>query len=63
MPGSESGNPPDAWSSAICNANIGEGKQSFAVYDSNPTVIINNGIHGGAFMSCTKSNVVLEIIE
>ena len=33
MPGSESGNPPDAWSSAICNASIGEGKQSLAIYD------------------------------
>ena len=62
-PGSESGNPPDAWSAAICAAVMGEAKQSFTVYDSNPTINISNGIHGGAFMSTTKTNVVLEVIE
>ena len=63
VPGAESGNPPDNWSAAIYAAVIGEAKQSFTVNDSNPTININDGIHGGAFMSTTKTNVVLEVIE
>ena len=51
IPGSESGNPPDAWSAAICAAVIGE------------AININNGRHGGEFMSTAKTNVVLEVIE
>ena len=61
-PGGQSGNPADDWSAAICAAVVGEGKESSTVYDSNPTVNINNGIHGGALMSATKTNAVLEVI-
>ena len=33
------------------------------MFDANSTVTIDNGIYGGSFMNCTKTNVVLEVIE
>ena len=59
MPGSECGQPPDAWTAAICAAVVAEAKQGLTVFDSNPTVNINNGIHGGAFMTSTRSNLTV----
>ena len=61
--GSQSGNPPDAWSAALCAEVVAEGKQSFTVYDANSSVTIANSIYGGSFMNTTKTNVVLEVIE
>ena len=62
MPGSESGNPPDAWTAAICAAVVGEAKQGLTVFHSNPTVNISNGIMGGTFYNTTRSNLEIEAI-
>ena len=62
MPGSESGNPPDAWTAAICAAVVGEAKQGLTVFDSNPTLDISNGIMGGTFYNTTRSNLEIEAI-
>ena len=62
VPGSESWNPPDAWTPAICAAVVDEAKQGLTVYHSNPTININNGIHGGAFMTSMRSNLEIEAI-
>ena len=60
MPGSESGNPPDAWTAAICAAVVAEAKQGLTVFDSSTnSITLNNSIHGGAFMTSTRSNLTV----
>ena len=59
VPGSESGNPPDAWTPAICAAVVDEAKQGLTVFHSNPTININNGIMGGTFYDTTRSNLTI----